>query len=59
MRIRYISTDRRRVRVLTNDVDQLLNIHQTLVDEGLKQVGLFRFLVHVVSAGRRGYPNDK
>ena len=55
MRIRYISTDRRRVRVLTNDVEQLLHIHRKLVTEGFRQVGFFRFIIHLASAGRRGY----
>jgi hypothetical protein len=55
MRIRYISTDRRRVRVLTNDVEQLLHIHRKLVTEGFRQVGLVRFLIHLATAGRRGY----
>ena len=55
MRIRYISTDRRRVRVLTNDVEQLLHIHRKLITEGFRQVGLIRFLIHLASAGRRGY----
>ena len=55
MRIRYISTDRRRVRVLTNDVEQLLHIHRKLVTEGFRQVGLIRFLIHLATAGRRVY----
>jgi hypothetical protein len=57
MRIRYISTDRRRLRVLTNDVEQLIHIHRKLVTEGFKQVGVIRFLIHLASAGRKGYPN--
>ena len=56
MRIRYISKDRRRLRVLTNDVEQLIHIHRKLVTEGFKQVGLVRFLIHIASAGRKGYP---
>lgn len=59
MRIRYISTDRRRLRVLTNDVEQLIHIHRKLVTEGFKQVGVIRFLIHLASAGRKGYPNGQ
>lgn len=54
MRVRYISQDRRRLRVLTNDVEQLTHIHRQLKTE-FQQVGLVRFWVHVVTAGRRGY----
>lgn len=59
MRVRYITEDRRRLRVLTNDVEQLSNIHRQIVKEGFIQVGLVRFLIHLLTAGKRGYDSTR
>lgn len=55
MRIRYITNGRPRFRILTNDVENLTQIHKGLTNAGFRQVGLIRFWLHVITAGRRGF----
>lgn len=45
--------------MLTNDVEQLSNIHRQIVKEGFIQVGLVRFLIHLLTAGKRGYDSTR
>tara|TARA_R110002020_G_scaffold179804_2_gene373523 strand:- start:2798 stop:3025 length:228 start_codon:yes stop_codon:yes gene_type:complete len=55
MRARYVSDNRARVRIFTNDVTILTYLHRRLISEGFQQVSFIKFWVHVLTAGRRGF----
>ena len=55
MRARYISDSRARVRIFTNDVTILTQLHRRLIVDGFQQVSFIKFWVHVVTGGRRGF----
>ena len=55
MRARYVSDNRARVRIFTNDVTILSQLHRRLVVDGFQQVSFIKFWVHVLTAGRRGF----
>jgi len=58
MRVRYVSNNRARVRVFTNDVSILTLLHRRLVSEGFQQVSFVKFWVHVITAGKRGFQGN-
>jgi len=54
MRARYCKPgENKRVRIITNNVDALAKLDKTLDGQGFHQVGLVRFLLHLITAGRR------
>ena len=54
MRARYCKLgENKRVRIITNNVDALAKLDKTLDGQGFQQVGLIRFLMHLITAGRR------
>jgi hypothetical protein len=55
MKARYVSDNRARVRIFTNDVTILSQLHRRLVVDGFQQVSFIKFWVHVLTAGRRGF----
>jgi hypothetical protein len=58
MRVRYVSDSRARVRIFTNDVTVLTQLHRRLIAEGFQQVSFVKFWLHVATAGRRGFDSD-
>lgn len=59
MRARYISDKRARVRIFTNDVGVLTQLHRRLIVEGFQQVSFIKFWVHVLTSGRRGFADPE
>ena len=55
MKARYVSDSRARVRIFTNDVTILTQLHRRLIADGFQQVSFIKFWVHVVTGGRRGF----
>lgn len=54
MRARYCKPgENKRVRIITNNVDALAKLDKALDSQGFQQVGLVRFLLHLITAGRR------
>jgi hypothetical protein len=54
MRARYCKPgENKRVRIITNNVDALAKLDKALDSQGFQQVGLIRFLLHLITAGRR------
>ena len=54
MRARYVKpSENKRVRIITNNVDALAKLDKALDSQGFEQVGSVRFLVHLITAGRR------
>ena len=54
MRARYVKpSENKRVRIITNNVDALAKLDKALDSQGFEQVGLVRFLVQLITAGRR------
>lgn len=54
MRARYCKRgENKRVRIITNNVDALAKLDKALDSQGFQQVGLVRFLLHLITAGRR------
>ena len=55
MKARYVSNTRARVRIFTNDVTILTQLHRRLLADGFQQVSFIQFWVHVLTGGRRGF----
>jgi hypothetical protein len=55
MKARYVSDSRARVRIFTNDVTILTQLHRRLIADGFQHVSFIIFWVHVVTGGRRGF----
>lgn len=54
LRARYIKQgENKRFRVITNNVDILAQLDQKADQAGFVQVGLIRYVIHFITAGKR------
>ena len=54
LRARYYKQgENKRSRIITNNVDILAQVDQTMDRAGFVQVGLIRYIIHFITAGKR------